>query len=277
MTKINIALISLIELLSVYILGTESEIIQIAAKHLDSGNRFNRFVKPCGTIPSKITSLTGIEIHGSNMYHNLEHVESVPISESLSLFFDWLRPFGKVVLLAHNANFDARVFIGTCIREGVIEQCNNIVGFVDTCALMKHAFPGRGRKGYNQSTLVKELLNINYIEHDASEDVDALCKLLLLLPKSMSCATHLISLEKIHYNIKRLENEKMNKGSYKELVKNNVISNRQSLVLSGMGFNTNHLILAYKRGNGKGLQELLGKNNRSYKKLTEYFSSFEKI
>ena len=48
-----------------FLLGAKDEIIQIAAKHKQSGDIFNRYVYPSNkNISNRITSITGLEIYG---------------------------------------------------------------------------------------------------------------------------------------------------------------------------------------------------------------------
>ena len=73
------------------ITGIDASIIQIAAKHIDSGDIFNTYVYPPNrTIPTNISRITGLEIQGGVMLHNWTPVEAVRLEKALAMFNEWL-------------------------------------------------------------------------------------------------------------------------------------------------------------------------------------------
>ena len=80
------------------------------------------------------------------------------LRETLGDFLDWIIQFKKpVVLIAHNAMFDAKVFVNACVKVNMFDTMSPvIVGFVDTLKAMRKQFPGQ--KSHKQELLLKELL-----------------------------------------------------------------------------------------------------------------------
>lgn len=90
-----------------------------------------------------------------------------------------------------------------------------IRGFSDTLPLFKLHFPGR--KSYKQSSLVTDLLQSRYDEHNAVEDVNLLVQLLLLIP-NFENSLNIFSFSEVQYTITCSQNEKLFKDSYLILV-----------------------------------------------------------
>ncbi|XP_052791541.1 uncharacterized protein LOC128225673 [Mya arenaria] len=152
-------------------LAHDSDKIQLSAMHLDSGDTFSAYMRPAGgRIPNTITSLTGIEIHGEEMFYNMTPVGSTDVFTGLSTFSEWLKKFKNPVLIALNAGFDTRVLINSFLRCSVSHS--HIHGFADSLKLCRAIFPGQSC--YKLSAIVQNVLKIDFNAHKAEADVAAL-------------------------------------------------------------------------------------------------------
>jgi len=117
--------------------ASNSSIIQLAAKHLKSGDEFNAYATPPeGQLKAEITALTGLEFNLGALYHNGIQVSSVSERRLLAQFFTWLEARSiEPVLAAHNVNFDARILVSSCDKYGI--EIPSTLRFADTLSLFK--------------------------------------------------------------------------------------------------------------------------------------------
>ncbi|AWC29168.1 3'-5' exonuclease [Bacillus cytotoxicus] len=131
-------------------------IIQVAAvryRNHELADQFVSFVNPERSIPSRITSLTGIT--------NYRVSDAPTVQEVLPLFLAFL---GNDTIVAHNASFDMRFLKSNMSRFQLGEPNNKVI---DTVLLakkyMKHA------PNFKLETL-KRMLGIRLSSHNALDD-----------------------------------------------------------------------------------------------------------
>ena len=170
--------------------------------------------------------VTGIGTGGGKVYKNGIKMPAQTLGETLSDFINWIIQFKKpVVLIAHNAMFDARVFVNACVKTNMFDTMSAvIVGFVDTLKAMRKHFPGQ--KSYKQELLLKELLGYSYSAHDALEDCQSLMKLVNYACEkaNMKLCDNVISFEFIRDNILYDRKAKENLCKLKPMLKKLIIS-----------------------------------------------------
>ena len=238
--------------------GVDASIIQISASDMDTKEKYNCYVRPPnGYIPRNVAKLTEIEMHGLSMYYQMRPVKSVDTKSALEGFRDWLARHQRVILIAHNVQFDSKVLFSACQRYGI--TILNVVGFSDTLSMFNNEFPGRqGAGGYSQQVLVRDILGQEYKAHNATEDVE----LLLSLIRSISSFKeklnqHIMSPREVLNRLERIRNEKSNLSGYTELVNSKIISKANAKVIAGSGLTKTNMQLVNTRSGISGLTTLL--------------------
>ncbi|XP_062603897.1 uncharacterized protein LOC134265692 isoform X2 [Saccostrea cucullata] len=215
--------------------SNSSRIIQIAAAPLHSEDRFNRFVQPAnGFIPPAIVKLTGIEMHGMQMYYQLNPVPSCGERQAIAEFAEWLSSFPSPLIVAHNAQFDARILVSCFTRHGLTDMLKSVVGFSDTVKFFKKVHPNQ--PSYKLQDLAKSLApefdSAN--AHNAENDVYALKILLKNTPKAEeSLSESIFSTDYVIANNEKLSNKNKNIGSFHEMITAKVLTKGQSSTLAG--------------------------------------------
>lgn len=240
--------------------GNDSEITQIGAAYIHDKS-YSQYLLPSKRISTIAIALTGLTVAGSQMYKEGEPVPSTSTSEGLTNFLQWLSSIHKpVVLVAHNARFDANAFCRALITNDMNGDAGKVIqGFVDTLSLFRKERPGLC--SYKQTDLVKSFIQTDYNAHDAASDAKALLQLLtsqnfsehILLQHSFSFDSY-ISL--LHYH----EMVQKNSSSLMCLVNNKVISKMIMTRIAKSGLSFSHLLLAYKRDSQHGVLRLLSEN-----------------
>ncbi|XP_065941597.1 uncharacterized protein [Magallana gigas] len=241
-------------------LGNDSEITQIGAAYIHDKS-YSQYLLPSKRISTSAIALTGLTVAGSQMYKEGEPVPSTSTSEGLTNFLQWLSSIHKpVVLVAHNARFDANAFCRALITNDMNGDAGKVIqGFVDTLSLFRKERPGLC--SYKQTDLVKSFIQTDYNAHDAASDAKALLQLLtsqnfsehILLQHSFSFDSY-ISLLNYHEMVQK------NSSSLMCLVNNKVISKMIMTRIAKSGLSFSHLLLAYKRDSQHGVLRLLSEN-----------------
>ncbi|XP_071652436.1 uncharacterized protein [Temnothorax longispinosus] len=82
-------------------LSKSSEICQIAAVH--EKETFNAYIVPAGGMSSRAAEVTGLQIHGGEMFLNDQQVDTTPPQMAFKNFIAYLRSIGNsIILTAHN-------------------------------------------------------------------------------------------------------------------------------------------------------------------------------
>lgn len=233
--------------------GIDSSIIQLSAKHLETGDTFDVYAFPeTKVIPQKITNLTGIQIEAGTMLHNYVPVEAMRITRALEMFSSWLQAIETPILVAHNAQFDSRILINTYVKNSLEIPC--IVGFSDSIKLFKEAFSQQ--TCYKQAALVKNLLGIEYEEHNSAADVQSLSELITIV-QNYEDRLSVFTVADVMYRINRIKNEHMFYNTYNDLLTKKILTKSQAKNLSASGLSLPYLKLASVRSGIEGLTILL--------------------
>ncbi|MEE1012358.1 MAG: PHP domain-containing protein, partial [Acutalibacteraceae bacterium] len=163
-----------------------------AVKFVDGAERarFQTFVNPEMSIPSKITELTGIT---NSMVANAPKE-----AEAVRKFFEFC---GDGVLVAHNATFDTNVLKHTCRRNGIDYNFTHIDTLVMAQSLIE------GIKNYKLDSISNHFKLPKFDHHRADEDAGALARIFeklveLCAEKGVENVNEIN--EKVPVNVKRL-------------------------------------------------------------------------
>lgn len=152
-------------------LARRCEILEIGAVHVAAGREVSHFftlVRPSGSIPAKITDLTGIDDRTVR--------DAPPASECLGRFRAWLDRAPGVPFVAHNAPFDAG-FVGRGFARHGLRPLSTPV--VCTRKLARRAVPALPR--FDLDRLCAHFGIENGARHRASGDAVATARLLVAL------------------------------------------------------------------------------------------------
>jgi DNA polymerase III alpha subunit (gram-positive type) len=141
----------------------KNEILQIAAKCGSPGGRpFNAYCKPTKPIPKEISRVNNLMFKYGTLHYRQTAVKSYPLKKALVLFLNYLEslPYKKkVILVAHNVNFDASFLVHNLARYKLVARFEvRVDGFVDTLKMFRTCYPSLYK--FNQSFLV------NWFMHD---------------------------------------------------------------------------------------------------------------
>lgn len=162
-------------------LGTEAEIIQLAAKCNDA--TFHANMLPIRKISEEAGRVTGLSVHGGDLYCHLDKLQTTPPAIVASDFLKFLSERGsQVLLVGHNLlKFDVPRILKFMNAHGLARAlCSSVYGMTDTMPLLKK---GKGRaKGEcnKQAVLAKQYLtgpewdSLHQAAHNATVD----CQLL---------------------------------------------------------------------------------------------------
>lgn len=265
---------SILKRTSLCFVGSDSNILQLAALSCDTREEINIFITPERPIPTKISSLTGIDHHAGQMYCNFKPVDSVGIGQGLTAFVNFIQANpGPTVLVAHNAKFDARILLSTCERLGERMPANTV--FADSLPLLRQCTPGLAH--HKLTDLYRHAFGEAFQAHSAVEDVRALAKLLLHYDINQSkLVRHLFSQQQTIRQLTELTNSKTYKGSYGSAVADGVLKNAQSDRLSRSGIGLQHLRLSFERAGLEGLEAILKARGagKYFKRIAQSLSDY---
>ena len=181
----------------------DNEIIQIAAGQTKN-SIYSWYIWPENRcIPSKISKITGMEIHGNKMFRNSIQMQYVKIKQALKELFN---KFSNVPYYCHNANFDACMLVLACEQAGVDIESKNI-SFCDTLFVFKEAYPKQ--VSYKQENLVQGIIGKNYDAHNAVGDVCSSMELCERVDSSViENSKHHFTVSKVTSKIQEARNKK---------------------------------------------------------------------
>ena len=161
-------------------LANQSEILEIAA--ICKKQEFTTYCTPTLPLNGFASAINNITFSNGQLYYRKNPVKSIKIAEALIKFMDYLKELpgrGKLVLVAHNAKFDAKFLLKFVIANGLQAEFSSLVkGFVDTIPMFRRYYPTCA--SYKQKFLVERYLprTCNYYDaHNALADVTYLQKL----------------------------------------------------------------------------------------------------
>ncbi|XP_061162473.1 uncharacterized protein LOC133171701 [Saccostrea echinata] len=246
-------------------LAQDCEITQIGAAYTDE-HSFSEYLLPSKRISTSAFALTGLTVAGNQMYKEGQPVQATSPSEGLRNILHWLSTIHKpIVLMAHNARFDANVFCRALIGNKLKDGAGKVIqAFVDTLPLFRKSVPGLS--SYKQTDLVKCLLQTYYCAHDAASDAKSLLQLVNSQTFSEDLfLQHSFSLDSYINVIQYHERVQKNSSSLICLVDNTVISKLMMTSIAKSGLSLSHLLLAYKRDSENGVFQLLSERTNEGK------------
>jgi DNA polymerase III epsilon subunit-like protein len=265
-------------------LANYNEILEIAAIN---GNRtFNTYCLPKLPINKMASLVNKITFSKGSLKYRGQPVEAQPIEMALHKFFIYLEelpPKERLILVAHNAKFDARFLLNHACQIGMEGRLlSRVAGFLDTIPIFKEFYPKSGN--FKQKNLVDLFLGNqarDYDAHNALADVIYLNELydkkLKMLTKG-TLGPYTFSVEsaiaKNVFSIKSSENV----SSYNAIVKTNVISKETALKLSGNDIRYDHLYSTFKVQGAEGIRKLFtDKNDEGLARITDSESIIIKV
>ncbi|XP_071637403.1 maternal protein exuperantia-like [Temnothorax longispinosus] len=128
-------------------LSKSAEICQIAAVH--EKEIFNVYIVPAGGMSSRAAEVTGLQVHGGEMFLNDQQVDTTPPQMAFKNFIAYLRSIGNsIILTAHNGfRFDAPLILRHMKKFGLLEEFQFVVmGFADTLHLFRNLLQNRKKE-----------------------------------------------------------------------------------------------------------------------------------
>ena len=161
-------------------LARNCDILQIAARK-DDNLEFHCYINPKQNISVEATKINHLENRHGELFLNEEKVLSIPMSQALNCFFDFLESFQKPCLLvAHNAKFDVTRILKAIKDYSLTSKFQNVIyGFSDTLKIFKIIKKNRKGPGmFKLKTLAEDECGIkdNANFHEALYDVRILQK-----------------------------------------------------------------------------------------------------
>ena len=230
----------------------DDEIIQIAAAQ-SKDSIFNCYVWPKqGCIPSKVSRITGIEIHGNKMFYNSIEVIYTNLNQALKELFN---QFAGMTLCAHNATFDAPMLTIACQQCG-IDIASKGLTFCNTLPMFKEALPNQ--RSYSQENLVRNIIKKDYEAHNAVADVLTLLELYSEVPTAVRENTkYFFSVLSVKDSILNSSNKKKCIGAYKFLTEDKTLSDYMASKLASAGISVEYLQHIANEKSVDGLNSLL--------------------
>lgn len=154
----------------------QKDILQIAMKN--ETKLLSIYLTPRKEIDPQASTVTGLTKFGRQLFLHGELLYTVVHRQAALKVVEFLQSFDrKVLLIAHNCNFDAERIIRFFQRLDLLSSFEDLIlGFTDTLGLFKVQFPDR--QSHKLSDLGQEMLNLNIENaHNAAVDIDLLEKL----------------------------------------------------------------------------------------------------
>lgn len=217
-------------------------------------------------------------MHGLQMYYELTPVSSCGERQALVEFAAWLNKFSSPLIVAHNAQFDARILVSCFSRHGLIDLVKKVVGFSDTVKLFKKVYPDQ--QSYKLQDLVKSFAPDfeSSNAHNAEHDVSMLKNLVTNKPNmEESLRDAVFSTEYVIANNEKLSNKNRNIGSFTDLITSNILTKSQSSTLAAYGLQSNHLKFALERGGREGLLTVLKGKLKSFNSVIDKVIAFYNV
>lgn len=208
-------------------------------------------------IISKCFIKTGLTYIGGVLKHKGKAVESLPASDGLQRFLQFLSQFPDSILLGHNIqNFDLPVLIHQLSKYKLLKAFETAVtGYLDTLKLSRKAFPKADVGNYKQQNLVQKLIGETYEAHNAIADVSSLQNLFNLKLKSHCVSDDIFHLS--YYSCKE---------SLDPLVKGKVISSVTLKKLVSLSLTMAKLQVIHQRDPQNGIHNVFCENIPNSKK-----------
>ena len=260
------------------------DIVQISAITMDGEYSFDKYVLPNADICAAASRVNGMTKKGNSLFSHGKLVPTVSITESLSMFSEWLTNLNdEVVLFGHNIKaFDIKHFLRHVKENKMGLYFDKIVGFIDTLPMLKSLYPNE--TSYSQVNLYQRIVGGEYNAHNSLDDVKALAKLLRFVNTSEHtlCEFSITSLWAEQY-CNFLSEKKRNVDSYNPLLQRKVLSKCMIDKAASSGLTYEHLKIVFVRDGEAGLRSLFSeefegkvrvtKSNKKITSVAQYFNS----
>ena len=158
--------------------------------------------------------------------------------------------------------FDCRILINQYSKVGQLEELSKqVTGFADTLPAFKEAFPGR--KSYRQQLLVSDLVQRDYMAHNAEEDVAVLAVWVEEKLSAKLLMKHSATLSSARDRFCFLEKSRQAAQEIKARFPRDAISTSMAEKIGRSGLEASHLHLAFQRQGIDGLASLLQEKDNS--------------
>ncbi|XP_053346834.1 three prime repair exonuclease 4 [Clarias gariepinus] len=178
--------------------GSSCDIVQLAA--VGGHHTLNLFMVPRCRMDPGASRITGFRVRRHRLFLHRRPVLTISLKEALVSFITFLRMFGHPLLVGHNIRrFDCLV-LTRVLDEFDLKAAfqAEIMGFVDSLPLARQLLKDSGINSFKQENLVKNVLGISYVAHDALSDVQALQKVYWALrPTASQIQQHMFSLDSL--------------------------------------------------------------------------------
>lgn len=124
---------------------------------LDQIKTFTAYIFPKMSISEEASRVTGLCHEAGEFKVNGERKKAVGIGDGFRDFFNWLKKFTSIVLIAHNGRrFDFPVLVGAAWYCHLLDVLYSVVhACIDSFFLFRKIFPGQ--PDYKRDFLVKSL------------------------------------------------------------------------------------------------------------------------
>ncbi|XP_078534085.1 uncharacterized protein LOC144820784 [Lissotriton helveticus] len=237
-------------------LAKDCEIVQLAA--ICGEKTFDKYILPVGGMSPGASRVTGLTVSGGilRLHHRPLHV--VPLRGALVEFLEWLKGFGRCVLVGHNSkSFDAPRLLLQLEKKGLAETfCHTVLGFLDTLPYFRESRPHL--PNHRQETLAKELLKVKYNAHRALDDVKILQSLVEKFADQSDLSKYGFSATWVYQTMKYELQKQKNLATFAVLEKKKVISKGMCEKMAGSGLREYDLRVAHARAASRGEQGRAG-------------------
>ena len=134
----------------------EHDILQISA--ICGDNEFNAYVEPTRPISREASNVNKFTHVNGQLHYKRNPVETVPITDALQQFMEFLQEIPKPILVGHYSKKFDLPFLRFYLKENGMWETflSVVVGYVDTWIVFRQEFPNR--TSYKQVDLVRSLL-----------------------------------------------------------------------------------------------------------------------
>lgn len=256
-------------------LGSTAEICQIAAKHKEK--EFNAYIVPSRGITPSASAITGLQVHGGQMFLNNVQVNTMPPRLVMVKFVEFLRSFNDgVILVAHNGfRLDAPFIVRTMLHMGLLDDFSAAMkGFADTLPIFRRKLEQRKKekKSFSQSALANDLLEAGDCvgAHNAIFDVqllDKLIKKVCVTREEFLC--HAKSVAEVVREMEQSSLKTIHKRTMERLKSEPGVSAGMIDKIAAAGIDLSILQQTYSAAGVKGIELLLGQDVRGRPRVTK--------
>ena len=207
---------------------------------------------PDGQINSAASNVTGITKISNILYLNGRPLQSVKISTALGEFSAWLHGLDKkIVLLAHNAKFDAKHLHRALENNGLGSSFGIVIGFADSLQFFRSNYPVLKGK-CSLMKLYEYFIGGLYKAHNALADVKPLKRILehcRISLKELLSFSFTFSWLTENYSFFNAARRRL--STLSTLINQNILSKGMANKIAKSGLELAHLEAVYNRNNEK--------------------------